>query len=88
MTAREVAHAVLRRVFDEGAFTDRAFRAEADRARLDPRERAFAQQLAYGAVQRRGTLDHLIEYMEAGGDSDELESLRNHRRTWCVEGEA
>jgi 16S rRNA (cytosine967-C5)-methyltransferase len=55
-----VAHAVLRRVFDEGAFTDRAFRAEAERARLDPRDRAFAQQLAYGAVQRRATLDHLI----------------------------
>jgi 16S rRNA (cytosine967-C5)-methyltransferase len=51
---------VLQRVFDEGAFTDRAFRAEADRAQLDPRERAFAQQLAYGAVQRRATLDHLI----------------------------
>jgi 16S rRNA (cytosine967-C5)-methyltransferase len=60
VSAREVAHAVLRRVFDEGAFTDRAFRAEADRAQLDPRERAFAQQLAYGAVQRRATLDHLI----------------------------
>ena len=65
MTAREVAHAVLRRVFDEGAFTDRAFRAEADRARLDPRERAFAQQLAYGAVQRRATLDHLIAQLSS-----------------------
>jgi 16S rRNA (cytosine967-C5)-methyltransferase len=55
-----VAQAVLRRVFDEGAFADRAFRAEADRAGLDPRDRAFAQQLAYGAVQRRAMLDHLI----------------------------
>jgi 16S rRNA (cytosine967-C5)-methyltransferase len=55
-----VALAVLGRVFDEGAFADRAFRAEAERARLDPRERAFAQQLAYGVVQRRATLDHLI----------------------------
>jgi 16S rRNA (cytosine967-C5)-methyltransferase len=54
-----VAHAVLGRVFDEGAFADRAFRAEAERAGLDPRERAFAQRLAYGAVQRRDTLDHL-----------------------------
>jgi 16S rRNA (cytosine967-C5)-methyltransferase len=65
VTAREVAHAVLRRVFDEGAFTDRAFRAEAERARLDPRERAFGQQLAYGAVQRRATLDHLIEALSS-----------------------
>ncbi len=46
-------------------------------------------QSAYGIpVVRLITLDHLIEYMEAGGDSDELESLRNHRRTFCVEGEA
>jgi 16S rRNA (cytosine967-C5)-methyltransferase len=58
--SRAVAHAVLGRVFDEGAFADRAFRAEAERARLDPRDRAFAQQLAYGVVQRRATLDHLI----------------------------
>jgi 16S rRNA (cytosine967-C5)-methyltransferase len=65
VSAREVAHVVLRRVFDEGAFTDRAFRAEADRARLDPRERAFAQQLAYGAVQRRATLDHLIAQLSS-----------------------
>jgi 16S rRNA (cytosine967-C5)-methyltransferase len=60
VTSRAVALAVLGRVFDEGAFADRAFRAEADRAGLDPRERAFAQQLVYGAVQRCATLDHLI----------------------------
>jgi 16S rRNA (cytosine967-C5)-methyltransferase len=64
-SARAVAHTVLRRVFDEGAFTDRAFRAEAERAALDPRERAFAQQLAYGAVQRRATLDHFIEELSS-----------------------
>jgi 16S rRNA (cytosine967-C5)-methyltransferase len=63
--ARVVAHAVLGRVFDEGAFADRAFRAEADRTGLDARERAFAQQLTYGAVQRRGTLDHLIAQLSS-----------------------
>ena len=47
------AYRVVRRVSDGGAFTDRAFRAEADRAGADPRDRAFAQQLAYGTVQRR-----------------------------------
>jgi 16S rRNA (cytosine967-C5)-methyltransferase len=52
---------VLRRVFEEGAWADRALRGEAQRLRLDPRERALATRLAYGAVQRRGTLDHLIE---------------------------
>ena len=59
MTPRQVAFRVVRRVTD-GAYADRAFRAEADRARLAPGERAFAQQLAYGAIQRRLTLDHVI----------------------------
>ena len=63
--ARVVAHAVLRRVFREGAWADRAFRAEADRARLEPRERAFAQALAYGAVQRVRTLDHVLERLSS-----------------------
>jgi 16S rRNA (cytosine967-C5)-methyltransferase len=50
---------VLVRVFEEGAYADRAFAAEA--ARLDPRDRAFAQRIAYGAVQRVRTLDHALE---------------------------
>src|SRR3954470_2476688 len=58
--ARRCAFRVVRRVFDEGAFTDRAFRAEADRAELDARDRAFAQRLAYATVQRKVTLDHVI----------------------------
>ena len=59
--ARRVAFAVLRRVFEQGAYADRALAGEADREQLDSRERALATRLAYGAVQRRGTLDHLIE---------------------------
>ena len=59
MTAREVAFRVVRRVSD-GAYADRAFRAEAARARLSPADRAFAQVLAYGTIQRRLTLDHVI----------------------------
>src|SRR3954465_7294880 len=59
VTARQVAFQVVRRVSD-GAYADRAFRAEARRARLSPADRAFAQQLAYGTVQRRLTLDHVI----------------------------
>jgi orotate phosphoribosyltransferase len=34
------------------------------------------------------TLDHLIEYMEGGEQGEELASLRNHRRTFCVDSEA
>jgi 16S rRNA (cytosine967-C5)-methyltransferase len=62
-SARRVAHRVLIRVFDEGAYADRAFSAEA--APLDSRDRAFAQQIAYGSIQRVRTLDHALE--EIGG---------------------
>lgn len=58
--ARRCAHAVLLRVEGDGAFADVAFRTEAGRRHLDPRERAFAQRLAYGTLQRRATLDHVI----------------------------
>ncbi len=57
--ARRCAYTVLRRVFERGAYADQAFQAEAKG--LQPRERASAMRLAYGAVQRRGTLDHLVE---------------------------
>ncbi len=58
MTARQVAYEVVRRVFEEGAYADRAFRSEAKG--LDERDRRFAMQLAYGTVQRVRTLDHAI----------------------------
>jgi 16S rRNA (cytosine967-C5)-methyltransferase len=50
---------VLVRVFEEGAYADRAFAAEG--AGLDPRNRAFAQRIAYGGVQRVRTLDYALE---------------------------
>jgi 16S rRNA (cytosine967-C5)-methyltransferase len=55
--ARRVAYAVIRRVFEDDAYADRVFNAEA--AGLDPRDRALAMALAYGAVQRMLTLDHV-----------------------------
>jgi 16S rRNA (cytosine967-C5)-methyltransferase len=58
--ARRAAYEVLRRVFEHDAWADRAFPAAAQRHGLDRRERAQAQRLAYGAVQRRGTADRLI----------------------------
>jgi 16S rRNA (cytosine967-C5)-methyltransferase len=57
--ARRVAYEVLLRVFEQDAYADRVFRTAA--SGLDDRERAFAQRLAYGAVQRVRTLDHAIE---------------------------
>jgi 16S rRNA (cytosine967-C5)-methyltransferase len=61
--ARLCAYVVVRRVFERGAYADRAFAADANAARLDPRDRALAMRLAYGVVQRAGTLDHLIQQL-------------------------
>jgi 16S rRNA (cytosine967-C5)-methyltransferase len=47
------------RVFEQDAYADRAFAGAA--ASLDERDRALAQRLAYGTVQRVRTLDHAIE---------------------------
>src|SRR6058998_3193875 len=47
------------RVFEEDAYADRAFPGAA--AGLDARDRALAQRLAFGTIQRVRTLDHGIE---------------------------
>ncbi len=59
--ARALAFATIRETFEDGAYTERAFRAGADRLGIEGRERAQAQRLAFGAVQRRGTADAAIE---------------------------
>ena len=59
--ARRAAFETLLRVFEDDAYADRAFRVAAER--LAGRERALAQRLAYGAVQRARTLDHGIEQL-------------------------
>ncbi|MCC6223415.1 MAG: hypothetical protein IT201_07980 [Thermoleophilia bacterium] len=62
-TAREVAFRTVLRVFEEGAWADRAFRSAAAAAGLDERERAFAMELAYGTVRLVRPLDHAIELL-------------------------
>lgn len=59
--ARVAAFRVLLRVFEDGAYADAALRSLA--SELDERDRALAQRLAYGAVQRVRTLDHAIEVL-------------------------
>jgi 16S rRNA (cytosine967-C5)-methyltransferase len=61
--ARAAAFEVLRRTFEHEAYADRALAAAVERHGLDRRERAQAHRLAYGAVQRAGTSDHLIEVL-------------------------
>jgi 16S rRNA (cytosine967-C5)-methyltransferase len=78
--ARRAAFEVLRRTFEEGAWADRAFRSAAQRHELAGRDLAFGQRLAYGAVQRRGTSDHLAERLArrpiAGLDAPVAAALR------------
>ena len=58
MTAREAAYQVVLRVFEDDAYADRVLRSAAEG--LDQRDRALAQRLAFGTVQRVRTLDHAI----------------------------
>jgi 16S rRNA (cytosine967-C5)-methyltransferase len=57
--ARRVAFEVVRRVFEDEAYADRALAAAA--GGLDTRDRALAQRIAYGTVQRARTIDHGID---------------------------
>lgn len=57
---RRAAFRVLRRVA-EGAYADRALAGETEREGLDSRGRGQAHRLAFGTVQRRRTLDWLID---------------------------
>ena len=57
--ARRAAYEVVLRVFEDDAYADRAFAGAAEK--LDARDRALAQRIAYGTVQRVRALDHGIE---------------------------
>jgi 16S rRNA (cytosine967-C5)-methyltransferase len=59
VAARDAAHEVVLRVFEDDAYADRVLRSAA--SGLDARDRALAQRLAFGTVQRVRTLDHAIE---------------------------
>jgi 16S rRNA (cytosine967-C5)-methyltransferase len=54
-----VAYEVVRRVFEDDAYADRVFASVSEG--LDRRDRALAQQIAYGTVQRVRALDHGVE---------------------------
>jgi 16S rRNA (cytosine967-C5)-methyltransferase len=62
--ARRAAHAVVLRVLTDGAYADRALHGES--RGLEPRDRSLAKQLAFGTVQRRLTLDHVIAQRTKG----------------------
>jgi 16S rRNA (cytosine967-C5)-methyltransferase len=59
--ARAAAFETVFRVFEQDAYADRALRTAV--ASLNQRDRAFAQRLAYGTIQRVRTLDYAIEQL-------------------------
>jgi 16S rRNA (cytosine967-C5)-methyltransferase len=61
--ARRAAFEVVRRVFEDDAYADRALASAAERLGLDDRDRALAQRIAYGAVQRMRTIDLGVEQL-------------------------
>jgi 16S rRNA (cytosine967-C5)-methyltransferase len=58
--ARALAYEVLRATFEQDSYTEKSFRGAATAQGVEGRERAQAQRLAYGAVQRKGTADAAI----------------------------
>ena len=59
--ARRAAFQVVRRVFEDDAYADRALDSAV--ADLDARDRALAQRLSFGTVQLVRTLDHGIDQL-------------------------
>jgi 16S rRNA (cytosine967-C5)-methyltransferase len=59
-TARSVALDVIRRVIEEGAYSNRTLPTALARSGLDVRDRAFAMELTFGTLRRRLPLDTII----------------------------
>jgi 16S rRNA (cytosine967-C5)-methyltransferase len=59
--ARRAAYDVVRRTFEQDAWTDRALRSAVERHGLSGPDSRLARRLAYGAVKRRGTTDAFID---------------------------
>lgn len=60
-SARSVALRVLHRVETQGAYANFALASAFERHPLDRRDRALVEELVYGVLRRRNTLDWLLE---------------------------
>ncbi|MDP9328612.1 MAG: rRNA small subunit methyltransferase B, partial [Actinomycetota bacterium] len=58
--ARAVAFAAIRRVTEQGGYSNLAIPAGLERSGLDAQDRGFASELAYGTLRRLLTLDWVI----------------------------
>jgi 16S rRNA (cytosine967-C5)-methyltransferase len=68
--ARGVALKVVRRVVEDGAYSNLAIAGELDRSHLDRRDRQFATDLAYGTLRRLLILDGAIARLSSRPPSD------------------
>jgi 16S rRNA (cytosine967-C5)-methyltransferase len=57
-TARSIAIDVIRRVTDEGAYSNLTLARTLERARLSQRDASFATELVYGTLRRLVPIDH------------------------------
>jgi len=60
-TARSVALEAIRRVVDEGAYSNLAIPGGLSRSGLDERDRSFAADMAYGTIRHLRSLDWAID---------------------------
>ncbi len=63
--AREVALDVFHRSLRRGSFANILLPKVLERADLEPRDRAFATELAYGALRKKGAVDFALETFSA-----------------------
>jgi 16S rRNA (cytosine967-C5)-methyltransferase len=59
-TARAVALDVIRRVTEQGAYSNLTLAGALQRSDLSARDRALTSELAYGTIRRRGSIDWLV----------------------------
>lgn len=89
MNAREVAFHVVRDVFPQHGMPERGAQEALDyrlsKSGLEPRDRAFATELAYGAIKMRRALDWYLEPYIGGRDEPLLPAAREILRLGLFE---
>lgn len=77
VSARSIALETIARVIDDGAYSNRLLPTLLARSGLDPRDRAFAMELAFGTLRRRLPLDAAIA-RAAGRPIDRITAPARH----------
>jgi 16S rRNA (cytosine967-C5)-methyltransferase len=77
MSSRTIALEAVRRVVDEGAYSSLVIPGLLGRSELEPRDRAFATDMAYGVIRHLLILDRAIESV-ASRPLDRMDPLVRH----------